>query len=194
MTNYEFSLIINNLNYYFKNISKNGSTGKYYIDSKNKIFIKEDILYNKKFDTIKREALIYQLLIKHNMNWSLKLIDYKDNYLITEYLNNSKNIDKYNIPNDYKEQLNKIFSDMDKLNLRHNDLKLSDILVQDGKIIIIDFGWASINNCFSCGSKNITKKSMMHLTPNSKNDSFYISDRDIMSKLDDLYSKKLQII
>jgi hypothetical protein len=42
--------------------------------------------------------------------------------------------------------------------MKHNDIKEEEILVLGSKIYIIDFGWVSINNDFSCGVHGISSQ------------------------------------
>ena len=61
--------------------------------------------------------------------------------ITTEYA--GEKINKYNIPVDWKIQRDEIISVLEKHNCRHNDIKPDEILVYDGKIKLIDFGWAN---------------------------------------------------
>ena len=40
---------------------------------------------------------------------------------------------------------------METLNIQHNDIKLSELLIKSNKLYICDFGWASIGNELGCG-------------------------------------------
>ena len=52
-------------------------------------------------------------------------------------------INKNNIPKDYEDQLNNIIKVLEKHNCRHNDIKPEELLVMNGKIKVVDFGWAN---------------------------------------------------
>jgi len=58
------------------------------------------------------------------------------------------------LPTDYKTQLQLILDDMRSVGVRHNDIVKSygvrEVMVQDGKLSLIDFGWASVNGSWSC--------------------------------------------
>lgn len=77
-------------------------------------------------------------------------------------------INRNNIPQDWFVQLSKILDDMQSMGIQHNDMieaKFNvlmdqhnsskivdgkvDILVQNGKLYLVDFGWASLNGSFS---------------------------------------------
>ena len=60
-------------------------------------------------------------------------------------------INKANAPKDWKEQLTKILADLVKEGINHNDIKHTEVLVKDGKIYLIDFGWMSRGDDWSCG-------------------------------------------
>lgn len=47
-----------------------------------------------------------------------------------------------NVPSDWLEQMSEILEVMAGVGVRHNDIKPHDILVQDGCLHLIDFGWA----------------------------------------------------
>ena len=64
--------------------------------------------------------------------------------ITTEYA--GEKINKDNLPQDWKKQRDYIMSELEKYNCRHNDIKPEEILVDKGKIKIIDFGWAYEKN------------------------------------------------
>ena len=69
----------------------------------------------------------------------------------TNKLKNDDNLEKNNIIDQYNlENINILESnynsELEKYNCRHNDIKPEEILVDKGKIKIIDFGWAYEKN------------------------------------------------
>jgi hypothetical protein len=64
-----------------------------------------------------------------------------DRIITTEYV--GEKINKYNLPVDWEKQRDEIISILEKHNCRHNDIKPDEIIVYDGKIKLIDFGWAN---------------------------------------------------
>lgn len=50
-----------------------------------------------------------------------------------------------NMPGDWKSQLEEILIDLKNSNIVHRDISLSNLMVKDGVIKLIDFGWAIIN-------------------------------------------------
>ncbi len=51
-----------------------------------------------------------------------------------------------NLPQDWKEQLVKILVDLKTNNIQHRDIKPDNLMVKDGIIKLIDFGWAKYDN------------------------------------------------
>lgn len=48
-----------------------------------------------------------------------------------------------NVPSDWLLQMLEILEVMSHIGVRHNDIKPHDILVRDGRLYLIDFGWAT---------------------------------------------------
>ena len=61
--------------------------------------------------------------------------------ITTEYV--GKKVNKCNLPSDWEAQRDNIISVLEKNNCRHNDIKPDEIIVYDGKIKLVDFGWAN---------------------------------------------------
>lgn len=127
-------------------IIKSGSTS-FSLTAPN-IFIKYIIKYGKN-NVYEREKYLGSILNK--FDWYPKLLynDDENQFFIFKY--SGVPINKSNMPDDFVEQFNKILSDMKSVNIQHNDIKHSEILVKDSKIYLCDFGWGSINGCLSCG-------------------------------------------
>lgn len=53
-----------------------------------------------------------------------------------------EHLNMHNIPDDLLTQRDNILNELQKYNCRHNDIKPSEIVIKDGKLNIIDFGWA----------------------------------------------------
>lgn len=75
-----------------------------------------------------------------------KLVDYGETYLITKFINNSKTLNKHNKPPNFRNQLMRINDILDRVNLVHGDILLKNFLVKNKKIILLDFGFSSINS------------------------------------------------
>jgi len=61
--------------------------------------------------------------------------------ITTEYV--GEKINKHNIPANWEKQRDSILSVLEKHNCRHNDIKPDEIIVHNGEIKLIDFGWAN---------------------------------------------------
>lgn len=145
---------------------------------KDRKYVKKELIKHRSHDCIKREAFILKTLNAKGYDWALQLVHSEDEMMITKYAGDP--IDKKNIPIDYRRQARAILRDLKENDIRHNDIKKSEILVQDGKIRLCDFGWASINDDFSCGINISNKKKM---------DGIY-SDQRLIKILDSIASAR----
>tara|TARA_Y100000389_G_C17350856_1_gene458373 strand:+ start:357 stop:839 length:483 start_codon:yes stop_codon:yes gene_type:complete len=141
----------------FDTVIKVGNTSEVSKCSKNE-FVKKKVTKYKDHNCYEREIHVLKLLNDHNFEWAPKLIETfdKEKSFIMNYC--GEMLTKNNKPRNYKEQVQSILNDMKSLNLKHNDIKNTETLVLGSKIYIIDFGWASINNDFSCGVCGISSK------------------------------------
>ena len=120
----------------------NNATSIMYIDADKRFVVKRD---NKRFaayDVIKREVHVYNILDKYD--WCPKLV-HTDNltYIVIDYA--GANINVQNCPDNWEEQIDIILNDLKMENIKHNDIKLDEILVKDNKIYLIDYGWCSVD-------------------------------------------------
>ena len=161
----------------FVKINSHGATSDMYI-SKDKKYIKKVVNKYKEYDVVKREIYILKLLNKHNYKWVPKIISFNNNEIVSTYCGEEVNSD--NIPHDYLTQINSILIDLKKHKIKHNDIKINEILIKDNKIHLCDFGWASINDDFSLGI-NISK---------IKKPYRIIKDSNIINTLDKIFKKK----
>jgi tRNA A-37 threonylcarbamoyl transferase component Bud32 len=120
------------------NILKNDSKSKTILSVSK--FIQPRFL-NDKINTYENEKKWLNILKETDV--IAKPIHFDDNNKIitTEYV--GERINKNNIPNDYEDQLNNIIKELEKHNCRHNDIKPEELLVMNGKIKVVDFGWAN---------------------------------------------------
>lgn len=155
----------NNIN--FNEITpKHGTTSRYLIDDNKKYFMKIPKDY-KEYNILEREIYILSLLNKRKFEWCPLLLYSSGNKMITNYC--GETVDADNLPDNYEIQVLKILDDLKKLNIKHNDIwfmgKTPELLVKNGKIYLIDFGWVSINDDFSCGI-NISNKKKPYVIAN----------------------------
>jgi len=131
-----------------KSKKKIQSTSEIYLSENNKYIMKKIVAYHK-YNVYKREVHIMSYLNEH-VDWCPQIISTNDNehIIIMEYC--GKILSNSNIPKNFTKQLELILNDMKRLNIQHNDIKLDEVLVKNGKIYLCDYGWGSINYKHSC--------------------------------------------
>lgn len=129
------------------NITKIGRTSKSFTAP---FFFIKYIVSKHDYDVYEREKYISTILNK--FDWYPKLLYSDDINKILIFKNVGIPINTINKPKDLEKQFNKILSDMESVNIQHNDIKNGEILIdENNKIYLCDFGWASINNQMNCG-------------------------------------------
>lgn len=94
-----------------------------------------------KFDHFFREIKSLKLIEKYNIFPKIISFD-ENNYTI--YLNYcGELLNENNIPPNWKFQLENINKALNKNNIFHNDIWYGNLLVKDGVIHLIDFGWST---------------------------------------------------
>lgn len=144
---------INNKICEFYKLAQQGTTSKVYL-SENKEMVMKQVTSHIKKDVYEREKYMLQFFNAININWCPQLYNYDDaqHILIMSYC--GERVNTSNKPVDLRKQLEDILSDLQCCNVQHNDIKESEILIQDNKVYICDYGWSSINNELSC-NRNI---------------------------------------
>ncbi len=79
----------------------------------------------------------------------LEHVDSEEKIIITSYM--GKRINRANVPEDWRKQLENIITILKNHKVKNADLKETEILVNNGKLGIVDFGWASLDGDYSCG-------------------------------------------
>lgn len=108
------------------------------IEKKDGKVIKKQTSY-KEYDLITNEARIlekcnsqhFPTLYKHDAE-DIKIEDCGDELTVD------------NLPVDWDVQLIEIMQDLKKYNIKHNDIKLDNLMVKNNVIKLIDFGWSSL--------------------------------------------------
>ena len=141
--------IINDEEIEFIQIPSTGATSNIYLSKDKKYIIKEIIEFNE-YDIYKREQHILLLLHEYKFDWSPQLICSNDNnqLLVLNYCGELFSLT--NKPDDLHEQYNNIINDLESLNIQHNDIKNTELLIKDNKLYLCDYGWASIHNNHNC--------------------------------------------
>ena len=114
------------------------STSIIKICKKKKEVTKEILLYNK-YNVVDNEVKWLKKL--HSLDFTPNFISRRNNVITLSYA--GQNIDKNNLPSNWESQLENIAQELDRMDCSHNDIKPSDLLLLDGKIMLIDFQWAT---------------------------------------------------
>lgn len=106
----------------------------------------------RKFGVTKKfnKRAIKQGLMDREVFWLRQLADFDrtpniinvvDDTITMTYV--GERINKENIPNDWKQQIEYIYNSLQKYQCSHNDIKPDELLVKDNTINIVDFGWST---------------------------------------------------
>lgn len=113
-----------------------GDTAK--IERKDGKIIKNQNSYND-YSLIENEERILSLLDSEHFP---KVLEKTDNGLILDDC--GEHLTNRNIPDNWKKQLLEIVTELREKNVCHNDIKVDNLLVKDGVLKLIDFGWGSL--------------------------------------------------
>jgi hypothetical protein len=134
------------------------------------------------YDCHKREIHVLKLLEENGCEWAPKLVSHDEKKIVMNYC--GEQVDQRNIPSDYHEQMGTILTDLENIGVKHNDIKMEEVLVKNGRLHLCDFGWSSVNGDFSCG---------IGIDGRKKIDGIF-EDSDIIPQLDSLYQFKRKMI
>ena len=103
---------------------------------------------------VEREVCVLSIL--QRFDWCPRLCGHTQNSITTSYMGTF--LSPANIPDDYAEQFTQIINDMESVGVKHNDIAVRgrgswdklEILVLNGRLSLIDFGWASVNGSVPC--------------------------------------------
>jgi len=89
--------------------------------------------------------------------WSPKVLNSSKKTITMSYV--GEPLTKENLPTDYAAQFQTILTDMESVGVRHNDivypcsknhLKKHEVMVHEGRLSLVDFGWATIDGSVPC--------------------------------------------
>jgi len=140
------------------------------------------------YNLIQREKCVLDRLKK--FKWAPKLLSNTDSSMTMTYV--GEKVNKENIPLDYDIQMNQILTDMESMGVKHNDMiypcsaesyNKHEVMVLNGRLSIVDFGWATINDSVPCGVS--TKKFVPNWNP--------CPDKTILQVLKKIAVKKIAV-
>jgi len=110
------------------------------------------------FNLLEREVCVLKLL--QRFPWAARLLGSTNTNITMTYMGSP--FTKATLPGDYDSQLRKIIFDMKSVGVRHNDIMFPcsakpgkhEVMVQNGRLSLIDFGWATIDGQVPC---NVSK-------------------------------------
>lgn len=129
---------------------KNGATCK--ITIKNGIVTKKVVNFLE-YDTFDREVYWLKHLNAAGYRWCPKLLRVSPTIRSLDLAYAGERISRANAPIDWRVQLGDILEDLRRESLEHNDIKSTDLLVHNGKLFLIDYGWTSRNGDWGCGGR-----------------------------------------
>lgn len=129
------------------NIIKDGRTSASFCSPF--LFIKY-IIRKQNYQVYEREKYLASILKR--FDWYPKLLYSDDDNNFFIFSNAGIPITLENKPHDLAKQFNIILNDLKRVNVQHNDIKLTEILLdKNDKIHLCDFGWGSVNDDLGCG-------------------------------------------
>jgi hypothetical protein len=122
----------------FNRCNAPGVTSYYYTDDNKQYFLKLPRDYIN-YDILHREIYVLKML-QHFPDCFPTLVAHTRTYIILKYI--GPTLCASNAPEDISEQLHRIVAILQSYNLRHCDIKNDELLVNNGRIFLVDFGWA----------------------------------------------------
>lgn len=98
--------------------------------------------FRKEFRYDPNELLLREIAFLEKLGgvFSPKLINSGDGWLEMEYC--GEEITCANLPCDWRQQVDTIADGLNEARIIHRDIKTGNVLVKDGRLYLIDFGWA----------------------------------------------------
>lgn len=118
---------------------------------------------------LQREIYWLTFLNKKGYSWVPKLIssNIAQKTITLDY--RGERINKQNAPSDWLAQIETILTDLKQEGLYHNDIKDGDILVLNGKLTLVDYGWMSLGvDDFTCNKTLPNTKKPAHVFHDDK--------------------------
>nr|QBK88051.1 MAG: serine/threonine protein kinase [Marseillevirus LCMAC202] len=133
-------------------IIKKAVTSTVHINIKTRMVTKHVHAY-RSHQVFEREVYWLKYLNENGYTWCPKLLSSNPEKKTIRMAYVGTPITKKNAPQNWKEQLQQILDDLETENIQHNDIKRSEILIKNGQLSLVDYGWASKGTDWSCGQR-----------------------------------------
>ena len=186
-----------------------GATSAVLVDEQKEFVLKKCTSYEQ-YKVMERELCVLGLLKK--ISWAPKVMWHNGSEMITTYMGEPMTV--FNIPLDYREQYEKIITDLESVDITHGDIykechrmskqhlcrkrnKMGRGLFQEnyelmtrqelkGKttLSLVDFGWSQVHGSWACNNQTINKAPKVYK---------HKKDRSVFDKLDLTFQRHLQV-
>ena len=126
-----------------------------------------------------REMCVYRLLSSKRIDWVPQMLCTNSAMEATLMIHAGETVSTVNLPRDFRAQMEHIYRGMQSLHMRHNDImkrglerfnrmfsqqspngfldagSMLELAVQNGKLKLMDFSFATINGRYSCGCDEV---------------------------------------
>lgn len=111
------------------------------LSAQNQITFVKKVIHKKyrHYDFVNKE--VFWLKKLESFDRTPNVIDFNEDTIIMDYM--GQVITKATVPSDWEDQIKYIIRILELLKVSHNDIKIEEILVKDGKINLIDFQHAT---------------------------------------------------
>ncbi len=107
----------------------------------NKNVVRKQVKDYLQYDVFNREVETLMALNNFSHVPKILAVDFDNKTFYMEY--GGEPLTKKNLPADWPRQIKNIIDGLRKRGIQHNDIKNAELLVKNGKIMLIDYGWAS---------------------------------------------------
>eukprot|EP00939_MAST-03C_sp_MAST-3C-sp1_P004281 g4281.t1 len=136
-----------------------------------------ELIHLNEFNFVERELCVLRHL--QRFPWAPKVVSSTKQSITMSYVGHP--VTKSTLPRDYRAQFNKILADLKSVDVQHNDIVYPcsakknqndfikhEVMVLDGRLSLVDFGWATIHGTVPCNFSIKTFPSFFRPCPDSK--------------------------
>jgi len=115
------------------------------------------------YKVFERELFWLTYLNNKGYKWCPKLLEsnIQSKIMVLEYV--GERLTLKNAPNNWKSQVQTILDDLKIEGLKHNDIKCEELLVKNGTIYLIDYGWMTKGDDWSCNGIADPREKPVHI-------------------------------